>query len=636
MRTAKIILLVIPLLVFFFACEEDDTIKEVIKEEPEEVEEVQISGSTIGHRINPETVLISSKNEQPITRGTLQILLKCDRSSEIEDNGTIRKFRYKIDSVSIQQSESQKQIKIGSYNENINFNDTLSIVTDEELDYNKDYEIFIDIVFQELIEEKWEDLRRINGTRINKIASISFSTIQMPDEIVNLSTDDLLFFDKIHYDNEITPIVTFKFKPGKDFYFSKKGEEILTGRMVIDDIYLLEDGERKEVSIEQSYNVFKLSYTRPFSPKSTYSFVIKASYQEKVDEEWVPLSLDGETERFTIEEIIPLEEGAISSEELIGEYYVDASYPMPKQFNFYPKEYSRGFIKFLFPLNYFSELSGAEGFTIHFIKYPEKTHVFTSTGNYNPETGRIWYDLPENLENETPYGIEMYQNDKLVYRTSFRVSQHDYFAEKLPESLNVRYYYNLDVPTIDYLGSTHYFDNGEEGLAYNETMMITLRVSIMLDEWEWYNNSIFHYIYENHPIVPSLQYSRDISKAGMPPDESVELWQIYYGRKLTEQEMEKGWFYYEAEFYHVLNTITKIWDSDYNEAFHAVREAYSSAEDIDDPNLRFIYENPSSEIASMIDYSKLGDYNILFEYILPGTDIVTSQQVLQIVNDPLY
>lgn len=628
MKTLKIILMLLPFLGLFSSCEKD----EIKKDDPEKEPEPLLTKDELTEKLKPDFHLIGSENID--VQDTLQIEISCDHPDTITDNGIKRFFRYKVDSIHLLAKSNQEYEKSFKAPENLNLNDTLSIELDKELRYKDTYDLYLKIIYQEKRDGKWEDFFEEKDYAGYSTFKTKVQTNKLSDPPLVLNNDSIYFFERIRFENKIHAIVSFHFTPGKEFTFSRHGHEVFKGRMVVDDAYLQENGTRKEIDVEKDEDQYRLSYNKPFNPDNDYSFVVKTSLQEKVDGEWVQLSFEDKTEKYSVEKEIPVDVENISNDGLVPEVYVE-SYPMPRQFNFYPQEYPRGFIRFTHSFNSFPQLSESENFSLKFYKYPEKELIYTTEGEYDAETGRIWYDFPENLEKETPYGIELFQDGTLVYKTSFRVSQYNHFAEKIPENLNVRFYYDVN-DSIDILGCTEYFEeNDEEGLAYYETQKITLRISLLLDEWDWYRNSIFHYIYENHPVVPSLQFSRNISENGIHPAETVDLWQIYYGRKVSKQEMESGQFDYEADFFHVMNTLIHTLATDYNEAFRAVRETYSSEAEIENSQLREIYNNPSSEVSKMYDYSKMGDYSVLFEYILPGTDIVTSKHVLEVENNPL-
>jgi len=636
----KIAIVYISLLLCLFSCKENET------ELPEPAD--TYSESPIKKIFNPKITVLGKENVSPGT--PLQVFIDgLKLPFAIPDNGEKRFFTYLIDSVYVLNGENANMgIEVNEYNKKILPPDTLTFHLKEKLEYDKAYQVFIKLVFFEKIEEEWVMLPEEEDLENNSIIKTSFSTRKMNEDIIHLNRDTLEFFKGINLKSDLYPEIEFYFVPEGEFTFSREGNKLYTGRLHVDEIYLMENGVRKEILLkyDQNSRIYRLSYTQPFIPGKEYSYVLKVNFQEKKEDEWVPLEYNGEREKFVIEKSLPINIGNISGD-LLPDVYIDGIYPMPRQFNFYRHEYPKGFIKFPFSPELIPQISSTEKFSFRFTKLPDGEVIHNSEGAFDAEENIIWYDLPDNFEKETPYRVEMFSDNELFYKTEFRVSKHDFFMDKIPENLNVRFYYHKEVELsefltvpIDYLGTAFYLDEGDEGdegLDYYEINRETLKVTLQIDQWNVYQNSIFKYIYENYPVIPSARVSRNIDEVGIPPRRTILIWQTDFNRKLTDEEIQTGDFNYEVEKYNILNESTLYWLQDYYDTHVALQKFYSSESEIKEPELKEIFNTEIPEVltSNYFNYGSWGNYEILFEYRLPGTDIVTSSKTLTIVNDPL-
>jgi hypothetical protein len=73
-------------------------------------------------------------------------------------------------------------------------------------------------------------------------------------------------------------------------------------------------------------------------------------------------------------------------------------------------------------------------------------------------------------------------------------------------------------------------------------------------------------------------------------------------------------------------TLPYYWKYDYRETYKALHAKYFSDSKITDVTLKAIYNN-----YSCISVKK-GEYPVLVEYVLPGTNIVTSSKKVVLIN----
>ncbi|TAJ12286.1 hypothetical protein DMA11_13630 [Marinilabiliaceae bacterium JC017] len=512
--------------------------------------------------------------------------------------------------------------------------DTLVLDLTEKMEADRSYELCLVFNYYEKIGDKWEKVQLEDSQESTSVITKRFKSAKFDENVYDCSKASLAIINEIELYKEVFPEISLNYSIDKVLIVSKDRHAYSYVRAVMKEIAITQDGTSVNTdNVWVSPLQMRVLPVDNFQENTAYQLNMKVAFEEKVNNEWVPLK-NAAGEIILEEKSLSFTTGTFPNE-LISDAFIAASYPLERQFNFYPGEYAQGYIEFLVDPARLSQIEAMDNLQFRFTLLPDNIETAVVNGRYSQTDKTIWFDFPTNLQHEKPYRIELISNSKVVYSNEFRVSKYQRLFDKLPADREIRFLYDVElegsIKDASFLGTTIYLDEPDECFDYYEIKGFReqplMKITALLDQWDWYNQSPYKYIYDHYPIIPGAKLSRDLSKEGLLALNYFEIWQVDFNRKLTDDEITSGVFEYEADKSHIINEIPLIWAKDYLETREALLDRYSKAEDIKDEMLRKIYEmeyfpTPSS-----------GDYSIKVEYVLPGKDIVTSSQIIKITDD---
>lgn len=512
--------------------------------------------------------------------------------------------------------------------------DTIEIDFTEMLEAQREYRLEIIFRYFKFSDNKWEYLKSDNDEVVEDSIPIIFMTKEFGSHILNANVSAIGLIKGIALENEIFPKIQLNYPVDTKFPVTKDGHVISLVRARIKDVNITSNGN--SFKVEQSWNSnyeFKVFPLQEYTEQTNYKCNVLVEFEEELDGEWVALT-NSESVVLKEENSVEFTVGSIDDESLI-ERYLDATYPLDRQLNFYPDEYERGYFQFVMDPKNISTID-VNNISFQFFNLPEKEQIATAVGALNSAEKTIWFDMPENLENGKLYQIQMFSNSNLVYSLEFRVSKFDRFVDKLPDVSNVSYLHATDdgngLSLTNYpVGTVYYKEEPKEGLdfyeIYGQNDIPLVQMSAVLEKWDWYESSVYKYIYDNYPIIPEAKLTRNITEIGIPPVDPIIIWQVNDKRKVSDEEIEAGDVTYFDDYFQIVLMLPEYWKLDYIETQKAIRGKYENEEEISDEMQKKLYSQWYGPRPSA------GNYPVLFEYKLPGKNIITSFKEINIINN---
>lgn len=511
--------------------------------------------------------------------------------------------------------------------------DTIEIDFTEMLEAQREYKLEIIFRYLKFSDNEWEYLKKDSDQILEDTIQKEFMTKEFGSHILRADVSAIGLLKDIVLENEIFPKVQLNYPVDREFVATKDGHGLSLVRARIKDVNITSNGN--SIEVEQPWNSdyeFKVLPKQEYTEQTNYKCNVLVEFEEKVDGEWVALT-NSESTVLKEEKSIEFTVGSLENESLIGRY-LDATYPLDRQMNFYPKEYDRGYFQFVMNPKNISSID-ANNIVFKFFSLPDQVEVSSISAVVNSDDKTIWFDLPQNLENDKIYQIKMLSNSKELYSYEFRVSKYDKFVDKLPEEGYVQYlhYEDIGLPTsVNYLVSyMKYDEESKEGFDFyeihGENDIPLVQINAVLEKWDWYQTSAYKYIYDNYPVIPEARITRDKSKIGIPPINALTIWETNSERRLRDVEIQAGKATIFDDNIGIVNMLPEYWLRDFYETKNALREKYSSEEEISVEKVKKIYLKPYAPVPNS------GNYPVLFQYKLPGKNIITSSKEINIINN---
>jgi hypothetical protein len=396
--------------------------------------------------------------------------------------------------------------------------------------------------------------------------------------------------------------------------------------------------------------------------KKEYSYTVSVSFDEWVNGTWTTVtengvkSIETKTLKFTTGEF-PTE---------IPQNVISYSYPINRQYNFYPQEYPQGYIAFNKGLAPMFNLGAAWKQEARFVpvsggKYMASSLVYDSTSR------TVKFNIPTSLACDKIYKLELVNvpqsqridknvsakststdndagsteittknatgtisegEENAFYTYAFRASKYKTFAQKLSlTDITANMLYEI-TPYVYHLQSTYESDEVFDKFEIDGTQTQTplIRRTAILDKTPWYKSSIAPLIYKNYPIQgeASIEW-RNISELGVPPIGEIKIWQYDYNHALTDDEIATGSATAINTWAHFMYGLPYNWSHDYTDIRTKLANMYPSMTHTD-PQIEAILKKM---IWPVID---VGNYPVKFEYVLPGINKVTTTKIFNIKN----
>jgi len=512
----------------------------------------------------------------------------------------------------------------------ITSNNSLKLFLPEGLSAKSEAYIYIKMNYFELKDEKLSLFLDKNNKPVKDSLRIDFSTNNLPKYIKKFKQDKFEILDTIEFTKGINPIITSKYKNKEILICTLDGLYIDSLRANIGKAVIFANEQKiASNSIPINENSFYIAPNNIYKKDAQYKVRIEASWEVKKDGKWLNLSnIDKDYSPEILEKDIDIQ-GIFTNK--LSSKIISHSYPSPNLFNFYQLEYPKGYLKFRFNVNDIAQID-TDDIYFSFYKYPFTEKLIESKGEISQDNRSIWFDMPQRMKNETVYRIDVISKGKIIHVINFRTSKYNMLVDKLTLDLNAKFIYNVTDKernrNCSYLGVKMYtHKTHDEGFYGDEIIDNTesdlIRITPLIDKWDWYNNSIYKYIYDNPQIFKKM-VKRPLNEVPFPPFENIfSLWQINFDRELSESEIENNSFVYEIDFTHIINKMPYYLMQDYHDIRMGLLQEDNSLEG---EEIDFIKNNRFTGVGN-------GKCPVSIEYRLPGQDISSSTCIMNITKD---
>ena len=461
-----------------------------------------------------------------------------------------------------------------------------------------------------------------------------------------------------------TPQVAFNIPVGEVFAITDLEHRNHHFRAVLDEFHVFDNGA--PIPGEQVWNaerdvvIFDALDILPEQKKLHVR--ARLTFEERINGVWRKVRFEGKI----VEEIAETRFETGNAPEIIPEDNVWGSYPLAGQRNFFPQEYSSGYI----------QLKDGQPYLFHpnkdwvqRMRWIETTSGVVSETSliYNTKERRILFSIPEGIENAQSYALEIVniprelagpdQNvrnvetniqidaaageamlttqsiegelnsleSKTLYRFQFRTSRHDTFAKKM-NTISVRPAVRFMQGTLSYRLQAQL--EGSEGLGDEEVQGTALSDRLIVAEAitknnRWYDRHVYPVVYEGYPLMGWMRVNRSTAEEkGVPPVRDVFLGNPISRSGLTADSPGHS-FPMQHEYI----------------SYNLGESVVSDFRDLQRQAVNYMVDHPGGVsprietlIMSPIPYIRRGEYKVRLSYIIPGINIKTSTYDLSIFN----
>ena len=405
----------------------------------------------------------------------------------------------------------------------------------------------------------------------------------------------------------------------------------------------------------------------PYDPlwaETEYNIEVKIIFEVDNNGKWEPYKEDGQilSESRTVKFTTGMPD-KISAGEVL------CTYPMSRQYNYMPYEY---------PYAYMMTLRNIEGIFVKNEKYMYKARwstmgqILLTDIEYKGTEKTLYIKVPENLKLNSIYHLEILliptekgssidknvietintitddstgstaklttrsaegtittSEEKVLYEWYFKTSKHRTFNEKINIfSKNVRALYDrtyMAFYLITEMPGGEMFDRFE--LEGTDKIKPLIQMEADLNNTPWFNEEVYPMTYEKYPWFGRYAILwRDTTIYGLKAQKAISIWQPAIFNEFTDEEIQIGFPLADHSFCDLVYMSPYFWDSDYMQ----IRDGIAT--DVEkDPSL---VNNLVKKILAThkLRAVKPGQYPVIFKYILPGKNQVTTTKRLIINN----
>jgi hypothetical protein len=463
-----------------------------------------------------------------------------------------------------------------------------------------------------------------------------------------------------------TPQIAFNMALGQTFVVPDLDDNKHSFQAVLEQFDVLDGNEKiKGNLIWNADNTVVVFDGRDLLPgNKKLQIKVKVLFQEYKNGIWETVKVDNAA----VEETASTTFTTDNAPDIIPPENIVYSYPKQGQINFYPLEYSKGFIQlkdgqpYLFAAN--SEWDQVLQFTD-----AATGSIVTSALSYNSIDKRVNFDIPllknsqifkleivnkprkslvvdENVRNtttnlsqtsgdtitlvtKTVTGTVSNVENRIVYRNNFRVSKFNTFTQKVSQ-IKIPFVVRQRVDVDEYFLQARL--NGEEVFDDLETNVMDpfhfIHFEAVTQSNNWYNTYVYPTVYDGIPLLGFIRIkNRDPKDFGIPPIKNVVYFSNTQIPPLSEEQTSftPQQFTYQDIKYNMPLSVAGDYDDLKTQAVNYLADHASSATKRTD----YLILNPSPWI-------RQGDYKVKLSYNIPGLPTPTSSAELVITNSVQY
>jgi hypothetical protein len=423
------------------------------------------------------------------------------------------------------------------------------------------------------------------------------------------------------------------------------------------------DSLKYSVKWNTSKDVVQIIPDEILSPLTSYNLNVSIKFEEKVNGVWQDYISD--STQLTENKTIAFTTGELPDK--IPSSEISYTYPVDRQYNFMPGEYSSAYMMFRRDVHVFFDAS--EKYSKK-ARWTQGVNTTTTDISYNSSEKTLYMGLPSGMALNKIYNMEVVaiptstasstdanvssntssssadststdittksaegtvttSEEKIMFSCDFKTSKYNTFASRFnASSVEVRALYDrgyTEFYLITGMPGGEGFDDFELKGPDNANPMISIRVN--LNSTAWFNSYVNPKTYEKFPWYgKNTIYYRDTSVYGLRAEKAVTTWQTVGYSKLTDSEIETGSCQNQVDFIDMAYMPAYYWNEDYMSIRDGVA-SYAAGHDVSKDEL-------ASWILNNIKLRaiKPGDYPVTLSYVLPGKNLVTSTKTINLIS----
>ncbi|UPK68400.1 hypothetical protein [Chitinophaga filiformis] len=367
-----------------------------------------------------------------------------------------------------------------------------------------------------------------------------------------------------------SPQVAFNLAIEKPFSMMNELDQVATYRVKLDEVTLMND--KTPITGAIVVNPDGMSATlnqRDILPGLTkLTAGAKVHFEKQNGASWDALKSDGrnidyetKSSTFTTGE----EPKTISWENVVY------AYPVRNQYNFFPGEYNKGYLKLKYgqPKLFRKTDDKGESYSITAAFTSAQKQVATTSVSYDEAAAQVNFDIPADLSKETIYTYNIVRSslslenaannvtknakttvgedgdsttltqtalkgnanseaDKEVISYNFRTSRYGTFAEKMNNVTGSKDLFDIAIGYVTVIGTSFNTQETFDRFDVSGDATFSTKPLILLKAGtnnEWLQNQVMPLLYNGYPFAPSMTLARDVTTTGgLPPLEAVRLY----------------------------------------------------------------------------------------------------------------
>jgi hypothetical protein len=456
-----------------------------------------------------------------------------------------------------------------------------------------------------------------------------------------------------------TPQVAFNMPVAKSFSMLNEYDEVATYRIQLDEVKLLNDKAEIKGTTDVSDDGLSASLNLRdiLPPQSNLTASAKVHIERQNGGNWDALknasnAVDYETKStaFSTGEApdnIPWENVAYA-------------YPMKRQYNFYPKEYGKGYIKLKRGQPYLFAAVDNSG---------KKWNVTASFNNgatplqYDESMTQVNFDVPANMTKEAVYTFSIMRtsadgelannnvtkkNDvtvsadgdttsiannalkgtatsgisKEVIGYNFRTSRYNTFVEKMSSMSDPRDLFDVATNYVSVIGQRFDADETFDKFEIQGDASFTVKPLIALKAGtnnSWLQNKLMPLLYNGYPFNPAVTITRDQTvTGGIPPLDAIRLYNNDYTLyQLDDAAVSDGIALSKPGRCRFMYYVSFVANDDYHELLNKANRVYLNG-GAASPGITRLLTSTYPDLQGDLYYP------VEMSYRLPGTNNITS------------
>jgi hypothetical protein len=456
-----------------------------------------------------------------------------------------------------------------------------------------------------------------------------------------------------------TPQVAFNMPVAKTFSMLNEYDEVATYRIQLDEVKLLNSTTeiRGTTAVAADGLSATLNVRDILPPTSKLTASAKVHIERQNGGNWDALkntsnAIEYETKSaaFTTGEApdnIPWENIAYA-------------YPMKRQYNFYPKEYGKGYIKLKRGQPYLFAAVDNTG------KKWKTTATFnngTTTLQYDENQSQVNFDIPANMSKEAVYTFSIVRASmdgetaannvtvgkqttvsedgdtttignttlkgtassgisKEVIGYNFRTSKYNTFVEKMSATFDPRDVFDVATNYVSVIGQRFESDETFDKFEIEGDASFTVKPLIALKAGmnnSWLQNKLMPLLYTGYPFNPAMDITRDQTvTGGIPPLDAVRLYNNDYTLyQLEDGAISDGIAQSKAGRCRFMYYVSFVANDDYHELLNKANRVYLNGGSAS-PGITRLLTSTYPDLQGDLYYP------VEMSYRLPGTNNITS------------